>query len=291
MGASGTRTCNPPVSTRLLDGKSLVTLRRPWRLPRTAGSAGTTAGSPGTPCWSSSWRAGSWRRPAACSPRACSSRRRSRSCCPATIPGVVTLTRTQKRMGDLSLLLIGIRSPDHAGEPALRRGADRRSCAALPPTVVSARDLQRARPQRLLREEQVALRLGGRPRVDPRSPAHRDQQAQEPALRLAGRRRVDRRRCRSASSTQDGLDERFPGGVFTQQQRRVRLDRGAAAGRPVRRARGRGAVQRGARAHRRRCPRALSPADARRGRRADRHGDRQPPGGRATTSCGSPSAA
>ena len=32
---------------------------------------------------------------------------------PSNDPGVVALARTQKRLGDLSLLLIGIRSPDH----------------------------------------------------------------------------------------------------------------------------------------------------------------------------------
>src|SRR6188768_3445727 len=32
---------------------------------------------------------------------------------PSDDPGVVALARTQKRLGDLSLLLIGIRSPDH----------------------------------------------------------------------------------------------------------------------------------------------------------------------------------
>ena len=44
----------------------------------------------------------------------------------------------------------------------------------------------------------------------------------------------------------NALDERFPGGLFTSSQRRVHVDRGAAAGRPVRRARGRVAVQGGA---------------------------------------------
>lgn len=33
---------------------------------------------------------------------------------PNNDPGVVTLAKTQKRMGDLSLLLVGIRSPDPA---------------------------------------------------------------------------------------------------------------------------------------------------------------------------------
>lgn len=33
---------------------------------------------------------------------------------PSDDPGVVALDKTQKRMGDMSLLLIGIHSPDHA---------------------------------------------------------------------------------------------------------------------------------------------------------------------------------
>src|ERR1700690_1485852 len=33
---------------------------------------------------------------------------------PSDDPGVVALEKTQKRLGDMSLLLIGIRSPDHA---------------------------------------------------------------------------------------------------------------------------------------------------------------------------------
>ena len=33
---------------------------------------------------------------------------------PSDDPGVVALTKMQKRVGDLSLLLVGVRSPDHA---------------------------------------------------------------------------------------------------------------------------------------------------------------------------------
>ena len=54
---------------------------------------------------------------------------------PSNDPGVVALARTQKRLGDLSLLLIGIRSPDR--EANLRYAeALTQKLRALPPTVV-----------------------------------------------------------------------------------------------------------------------------------------------------------
>src|SRR6187549_552898 len=54
---------------------------------------------------------------------------------PSDDPGVVALNRTSKRLGDLSLLLIGIRSPDH--EANLRCAeALTQTLHKLPPTVV-----------------------------------------------------------------------------------------------------------------------------------------------------------
>ena len=85
---------------------------------------------------------------------------------PSNDPGVVALTRMQKRMGDLSLLLIGIRSPDY--EANLRYAeALTQKLRAQPPNVVSDGDLPREGRARLLRAQQVALRVGGRPRVHP----------------------------------------------------------------------------------------------------------------------------
>ena len=86
------------------------------------------------------------------------------------------------------------------GEPALRRGADPEAAGAAPHGGQPG-DLRRPRSAGVLPEEQVAVRLGGRPRVDPRSPAQRDQQAQEPALRVARRRGADRQDAEAASST------------------------------------------------------------------------------------------
>ena len=91
----------------------------------------------------------------------------------------------------MSLLLVGIRSPDHAANLRYARGADPEAARAAPAGREPG-DLQHPRSARLLPAQQVALRLGGRPRVDPRSPAQRDQQAQEPAVRVAGRRRAGR---------------------------------------------------------------------------------------------------
>ena len=54
---------------------------------------------------------------------------------PSNDAGVVTLNRTQKRMGDLSLLLVGIRSPDR--EANLRYAEVlTQKLRALPPSVV-----------------------------------------------------------------------------------------------------------------------------------------------------------
>src|SRR4029079_8051703 len=53
---------------------------------------------------------------------------------PSDDPGVVTLARTQKRIGDLSLLLIGVRSPDHAANERYAEELTKR-LRALPPSV------------------------------------------------------------------------------------------------------------------------------------------------------------
>lgn len=55
---------------------------------------------------------------------------------PSNDPGVVTLERTQKRMGDLSLLLVGIHSPDYAANLRYADALTKR-LRALPPTVIN----------------------------------------------------------------------------------------------------------------------------------------------------------
>jgi predicted RND superfamily exporter protein len=55
---------------------------------------------------------------------------------PSNDPGVITLTRTQKRIGDLSLLLIGIHSPDRAANERYAEALTQR-LRTLPRNVVS----------------------------------------------------------------------------------------------------------------------------------------------------------
>src|SRR4051812_44229894 len=54
---------------------------------------------------------------------------------PSNDPGVVALARTQKRLGDLSLLLIGIRSPDRDANLRYAESLTQK-LRALPPAVL-----------------------------------------------------------------------------------------------------------------------------------------------------------
>ncbi len=133
---------------------------------------------------------------------------------PSDDPGVVALTKTQQRMGDLSLLLIGVRSPDK--EANLRYAeAMTQKLRALPPTVcaqaayhlrdlreflarnkwlyVSETDLEsirdRLRGEIMRRKNPLLVDLGG------------DEES------------VDEMRARITKS--DALGGRFPDGVFS----------------------------------------------------------------------------
>ena len=159
---------------------------------------------------------------------------------PSNDPGVVALTRTQKRMGDLSLLLIGIRSPDYQANLRYAEALTQK-LRAQPPTVVNLATYH-VRDVRDFFERNKWLYVSeDGPRSDPRPAAQRDQQAQEPAVRVAGRGRVDR--CDAGAAVGQERPRRpLPGRRVHQQGGRIRLDRGAAAGRAVRRERRRGAV-------------------------------------------------
>ena len=129
----------------------------------------------------------------------------------------------------------------------------------------------------------MALRLRGGSGVDPRQAAYGDQQEEEPAVHLAGRRprigRVD-----AAADVGQEQPRREVSRRCVREQgrgRRLRLDRGAAARRAVRRERGRGAAQRRQRPHQGRSADALPPGDEGRAGGTDRHGHRQPARGRA----------
>jgi uncharacterized protein len=132
---------------------------------------------------------------------------------PSDDPGVVTLAKTQKRMGDLSLLLIGVRSPDRAANERYAEELTRR-LRAMPPTVVqlatyNVRDLkaffERNKwlyvPEADLESIRDRLRSEISRRKNPLYVSLGDDESLEDM-----QKRMERK---------DGLAERFPGGVFT----------------------------------------------------------------------------
>ena len=201
---------------------------------------------------------------------------------PSNDPGVVALTRTQARLGDLSLLLIGIRSPDRDANLRYAEALTQK-LRALPPNVVNlatyhVRDVRAFFEQNKwlyvseadLESIRDRLRTEISKRKNPLFISLGDDDESVESMRAADveqerpRREVSRRR----------LHEQGRG-------RRLRLDRGAAARRTVRRERGRGAAQRGQRPDQGRSAHAIPPGDEGRAGGADRHGHRQPARGRA----------
>ncbi|HXU03756.1 MAG TPA: MMPL family transporter [Polyangia bacterium] len=132
---------------------------------------------------------------------------------PSDDPGVVALERTQKRLGDLSLLLIGIRSPDH--EANLRYAeALTQKLQALPPTVVNlatyhVKDVKaffESNKWLYVSEDDLeSIRDRLRSEISKRkNPLYVSLGDEEPIDSMQKR-----------MSGKSGLDERFPGGVFT----------------------------------------------------------------------------
>jgi len=132
---------------------------------------------------------------------------------PSNDPGVVALTRTQKRLGDLSLLLIGIRSPDH--EANLRYAeALTQKLRQLPPGVVDlatyhVRDVRsffEANKWLYVSEEDLeSIRDRLRSEISKKkNPLYVSLGEDEPIESMQKR-----------MQKKGGLDERFPGGVFT----------------------------------------------------------------------------
>ena len=132
---------------------------------------------------------------------------------PSDDPGVVALARTQKRMGDLSLLLIGVRSPDH--EANLRYAEElTRRLRALPPSVVqlatyNVRDLKAffEKNKWLYASEDDLESVRDRLRSEisrRKNPLFVSLGDEEPLEDMKKRLQHN-----------NGLDERFPGGVFT----------------------------------------------------------------------------
>lgn len=133
---------------------------------------------------------------------------------PSNDPGVVTLERTQKRMGDLSLLLIGIRSPDHAANLRYAEVLTQK-LRALPPGIVNLatyeiqdlRQFFQANKWLYVAEDDLEsirdrLRNEIQKRKNPLFVSLDDdnESPQQMAQRLEHK---------------NGVEERFPGGVFT----------------------------------------------------------------------------
>jgi predicted RND superfamily exporter protein len=132
---------------------------------------------------------------------------------PSNDPGVVTLTRTQKRMGDMSLLLIGVRSPDYAANLRYAEALTQK-LRAMPPTVVNLatydiRDLRafyETNKWLFVSEENLeSIRDRLRQEITKRkNPLFVSLDEPEPIDKM--QKRIERH---------DGLDERFPGGIFS----------------------------------------------------------------------------
>jgi len=132
---------------------------------------------------------------------------------PSHDPGVVALARTQKRMGDLSLLLIGIHSPDYAANLRYAEALTQK-LRTLPPGVVNlatfeVRDLRDfyQRNKWLFVSEDDLESIRDRLRVEitkRKNPLFVPLDEPEPIDKM--QKRLERH---------DGLDERFPNGVFS----------------------------------------------------------------------------
>jgi uncharacterized protein len=132
---------------------------------------------------------------------------------PSNDPGVVTLTRTQKRMGDMSLLLIGIRSPDPQANLRYAEALTQK-LRAMPPTVVNLatydiRDLRSFYEKNkwlfVSEDDLESIRDRLRDEINKRkNPLFVPLDEPEPIDKM--QKRIERH---------DGLDERFPGGLFT----------------------------------------------------------------------------
>jgi predicted RND superfamily exporter protein len=134
---------------------------------------------------------------------------------PSNDPGVVVLERTQKRIGDMSLLLVGIRSPDRAANLRYAEALTAR-LRALPPNVIALatyhvrdlRDFFKANQWLYLSEEDLTtIRDRLRKEVARRkNPLLAD-------LGLDEDEPVDELKKRL--TTKETLDSRFPDGVFS----------------------------------------------------------------------------
>ncbi|HXI55394.1 MAG TPA: hypothetical protein VNO55_05015, partial [Polyangia bacterium] len=132
---------------------------------------------------------------------------------PSDDPGVVTLAKTHKRIGDLSLLLVGIRSPDHAANLRYAEALTKQ-LRALPPRVLSLatfeiRDLrdffQRNKWLYVSEDDLTSIRDRVRNEIQKRkNPLFVSLDEDEPIDKMKDR-----------LEHHNGLDDKFPDGVFT----------------------------------------------------------------------------
>jgi predicted RND superfamily exporter protein len=132
---------------------------------------------------------------------------------PSNDPGVVALARTQKRMGDLSLLLIGIHSPDYAANLRYAEALTSK-LRAMPARVVSlatydVKDLrafyQRNKWLFVSEDNLEAIRDRLRDEISKRkNPLYVSLEEDEPIDQM--QKRIGRK--------DNGLDDRFPNGIF-----------------------------------------------------------------------------
>ena len=132
---------------------------------------------------------------------------------PSDDPGVIALNRTQKRLGDLSLLLIGIRSPDRDANLRYAEALTQK-LRKLPPSVVDLATYH-VRDVRGFFEKNKWLYVS-----EDNLESIRDRLRTEISKRknplfvsLGEDEPIDSMRQRM--SGKNSLDEKFPGGVFT----------------------------------------------------------------------------
>jgi predicted RND superfamily exporter protein len=132
---------------------------------------------------------------------------------PSDDPGVVALTKTQKRMGDLSLLLVGVRSPDHAANLRYAEAFTER-LRKLPPSVVSLAAYN-IRDVRSFFEENKWLYVSEADLESIRDRLRTEISKRKNPLFVSLGDDESIESLRARLTKKSGVDERFPGGIFS----------------------------------------------------------------------------
>jgi hypothetical protein len=132
---------------------------------------------------------------------------------PSNDPGVVTLAKTQKRMGDLSLLVLGVRSPDKEANLKYAEELTRR-LRAMPPSVVQLATYN-VRDLKSFFETNKWLYVSEDDLESIRDRLRTEIQKRKNPLFVSLGEEESLEDMQKRMQHKDGLDERFPGGVFT----------------------------------------------------------------------------